>query len=328
MYQNAQAEFRPELYAVTEEARMADKKFIAEYIFPEFGVDTRTGEYTRIRRGSGQLLANFAGDGSSDPLARAPGTSYHEATRTSEKTSWKTVDRGLKTPIDDVNAQEVKRFFDREQADAKWLLRVIRIYREVRVAHKIYNEETWGKITSPIAFTEANRATFDFAEVLKAAKQIVDKRQEECNTLVISRNLWDLAIGSTKLREYFFGSSGGSASLTKQMMMEKFELGQILIGNSSFDTTKKGKVSTDSNLQWCWGDKYFWVGDVQGGAPENGGAGRTFILEDLTNGGLLYVPESYRDEDKRSNILRIRQDSEENTVNENCGLLVQVNELT
>lgn len=328
MYQNTAAEFRPELYAVTEEARMADNKFIAEYIFPEFGVKTRTGDYTRIRRGKGQLLRNLAGDGSKDPLARAPGTAYPEITRTSEKTSWKVTDRGIETPIDDVNAQDVSRFFDQEQADAKWLHRVIRIYREARVAFKVYNEATWGKIESEIAFTQANRATFDFAELLKEGKRLVDKRQEDCNSLVVSRDLWDLIIGSTKLREYFFGTSGGSASVTKQMIMEKFELSQILIGNASYDTTKPGKDSTDDNLVWCWGNKFFWLGAIVGGAPENGGAGRTFILEDTTNGGLLYVPESYREEKIRSNRLRIRQDSDENTVNENCGLLVQVNELS
>jgi hypothetical protein len=327
MYQNTSAEFRPELYAVVEEARAIENKFIAEYIFPEFGVKTRTGDYKKIRRGKGQQLTNLAGDGTKDPLARAPGTAYPEITRTTEKAGWVTVDRGLKTAIDDVTAQDESRFFDQEVADAKWLMRVIRIYREVRVAQKVYNEDTWGKIASDIAFTAANRETLDFAELLKEAKRRVDLRQEDCDTLVVSRNLWDLITGSKKLKEYFFGTAGGSADIDETMIAKKFRLRQILIGNASFDTTKQGKTSTDGNLQWCWGDKYFWVGSVQGGPPENGGAGRTFILEDLTNGGQLYVPESWRDDDKRSNILRVRQDSDENVVNENCGLLVQVNDL-
>src|SRR5437868_290986 len=118
MYQNPTAQFRPELHTVVEEAMAIDNKFIADALFPVFPVKTRTGHYVRIKRGKGQLLANPAGDGKKDPLARAPGTAYAEFTRTSEKASWNTVDRGMKTPVDDVNAQDLARFFDQQSADA------------------------------------------------------------------------------------------------------------------------------------------------------------------------------------------------------------------
>lgn len=328
MYQNATAEFRPELYAVVEEAMAIDNKFIADRIFPVYPVQTRTGDYTRIKRGKGQLLVNLAGDGTSDPLRRAPGTAYPEISRTSEKASWNTVDRGITTPVDDVNAQNVARFFDMESADAKWLMRVIRIYREVRVAAFIYNPATWGKIDAEVAFTEANLATFDAPALIKEGKRLVDQRQEDANTLVLSRNLSDLIQRSEKMVKYCFGSLAGQSEVTLDVIAKKFGLAQILEGNASYDTTKPGKASNDDNLRWAWGDDYMWIGNVQGGAPENGGAGRTFILEDLTNGGLLYVPESWREEKIRSNQLRIRQDCEENTVNENSGLLLKVNGLS
>jgi hypothetical protein len=327
MYQNTAAEFRPELYSVVEEAMAIDKKFIADLLFPIYPVRTRTGDYKRTKRGKGQLLVNMAGDGSKDPLARAPGTAYPEISRTTEKASWSTVDRGITTPVDDVNAQDAARFFDMEAADAKWLMRVIRIYREVRVAYFINNETTWGKIEATTAFTEANIATFDAPALIKEGKRLVDKRQEDCNTLTLSRNLWDLVSRSTKMLQYCFGQLAGQSEVTLDVVAKKFGLGQICVGEASYDTTKPGKNSSDDNLQWAWGDKYMWLGNVQGGAPENGGAGRTFVLEDLTNGGQLFVPETWREEKIRSNQLRVRQDCEENTVNENCGLLIQVNDL-
>jgi hypothetical protein len=77
---------------------------------------------------------------------------------------------------------------------------------------------------------------------------------------------------------------------------------------------------------WTWGNKYFWVGNVVGGAPEMGGAGRTMVLDELT-GGELFVTESWYDQDKRSTIIRVRQDDDTKIVNENSGVLVQVNEL-
>jgi hypothetical protein len=138
--------------------------------------------------------------------------------------------------------------------------------------------------------------------------------------------MWNMIVLSTKLRSFFFGTAGVNASITKQMVAEKFELEQILVGSARYDTTKPGKDSNDDNLVWMWGNKYFWLGQVTGGAPEMGGAGRTFVLEGTT-GGQLFVTESYREEKIRSNRIRVRQDEELGIVNENSGVLVQINEL-
>lgn len=328
-YENTTAEFRPELQVKVEEAMGIDNKFIADLIFPIYPVQTRKGYYKRIKRGKGQLLANPSGGAavSSDPLRRAPGTGYREVTRTSEQDSWLCVDRGLEEALDDVNKQEESRFYDIESSTAIWLMRQMRIAREARIAAIVFNENIWGApIDSSIAFTDANRATIDPAELIKEAKRQVDKRQEVPNTLVLSTEMWDLISGATKFREYFFGTAGGSAMITKQMVAEKFELEQILVGRASYDTTKPGKDSTDSNLVWTWGNDYLWIGQVTAGAPEMGGAGRTMVLEQLTD-GQLYVTESYREEKIRSDRLRVRQDDDTKVVNENSGVLVKINNL-
>lgn len=327
-YQNTAAQFRPELHAVVEEAAAIDKKFIGDALFPVFPVKTRVGDYVKFKRGKGQLLAMPAGvpTASSDPLKRAPGTAYPEVTRTSEKTSWSTVDRGLKTTIDHVNKQDVSRFYDQEAADSKWLYRLIRMYRESRIAAKIFNESIWGSpILSDVGFTEDNLATFDAPALIREGKRLVDKRQEDCNVLVMSRELYDLITLSPKMVQYCFGSLQGQSAVTAKVLEEKFGL-KVLVGEASYDTTKVGKDSSDSNLVWAWGTTYMFVGSVQSGAPENGGIGRTFCLEDKDTGG-LFVPESEEDWDLRATKLRIRQDSDENTVNETAGLLIKVNDL-
>ena len=108
------------------------------------------------------------------------------------------------------------------------------------------------------------------------------------------------------------------------MIAAKFELDRILVGDASYDTTKLGKDATDASLVWTWADTYFWVGQVTGGAPEMGGAGRTMVLEDLTN-GMQFVTETYREEKIRSDRLRVRQDDNTKIVNENSGILVAIN---
>ena len=327
-YSDSSAEFRPELHAVVQHAMGVDNKFIADLIFPIQPVETDTGEYMRILRGKGQLLTNPGGlTDATDPLVRAPGAEYREITRTEEKDSWKTLDRGLEEPIDDKLKQKVARFYDKEASTARLLMRSMRIAREARVAAKVFNAATFGPpIASPLAFTPANIATIDFPELLKEAKRTIDKRQEEANTLVISATMWDLVTGSTKLRTYFFGDAGGNAMITREMVAEKFELSQILVGKASYDTTKVGKTASDSTLAWTWSDDYFAVLNVQSGAPEMGGVGRTFCLEDMT-GGQLFMTESYRIEKRRCTIIRVRQDDDTKIVNENSGILVKINNL-
>lgn len=329
MYSDTGAQFRPELHVKVEEAMAADTKFIADAIFPVYNVKTRTGFYKKIRRGKGQLLSGLGSNGSNDPLARAPGTSYPQVTRTSEQASWVTVDRGLMEVLDATIAQDESRFYDVESFTAIALMRNIRTYREIRVAGKVFNEAIWGAATPStdnVNYTAANIETLNFSADLIAAKQLIDLRQEDANTLVISRQMWDLAIQSTLLREFFFGTAGGNALITKQMIAEKFGIPNILIGNASQDSTKVNQNSSDANLNWIWNNNYFFIGNVQSGAPEAGGIGRTFVLEDLVNGS-LFLTESDVDWDKRSTKIRIRMDSDENTVNEVAGTLVKINGL-
>jgi len=326
-YENTAAEFRPELQVKVEEAMGIDNKFIADLLFPVYPVETRKGYYKRIKRGKGQLLSNPGNSTVNDPLKRAPGTAYPEVTRTTEQDSWLCIDRGVEEALDDVNKQEESRFFDIESSTSIWLMRQMRIAREARVAAIINDEGIWGTaIQSTVEFIEANRATIDPAELIKEAKRAVDKRQEMPNTITISSEMWDLISGATKFREFFFGTAGGSAMITKQMVAEKFELEQILVGRASYDTTKPGKNSTDNSLVWTWGNDFMWIGQVSEGAPEMGGAGRTMVLEALTD-GQLYVTESYREEKIRSNRLRVRQDDDTKVVNENSGILVRLNNL-
>lgn len=309
----------------------ADTKFIADRIFPIYPVDTDVGDFMRIRRGKGQLLSKAGADtDASDPLLRAPGGEYRQVTRSEEKDSWKCLDRGLEETIDDKIKQKVARFYEKEKAVSKLLMRNMRISREARAAKKLFSEANLGTAIdgTAVPFIEANKNDIDFPSLLKAAILKLEKRQEDGSgpVLVISNALWDLVTRATKTAQFFFGTAGGAAMVTKQMVMEKFELSDILIGKSSFDTTREGRDSDDSKLVWTWGDIYFAVVSIQDGPPEMGGIGRTFCLEQMTE-GLLFTVESqyFWKNPTRATIIRVREDTDLKIVNENSGVLVKVN---
>jgi len=64
-----------------------------------------------------------------------------------------------------------------------------------------------------------------------------------------------------------------------------------------------------------------WVGCTKGGDYSEGGAGRTLVWEaDIPSG--LYATETYRDEKRRSDRVRVRTNSIEKVLNGNAGQLI------
>ncbi len=316
MYNNSAAEIRHDLQVVVMEARAADDKFIGNQVFPEYPVDIRTGDFTKILKGSGGLLATEG----SDALVRAPGTAYKATGRTTAKDGYRCVDRGLIEPVDDTNAQDLARYFDAESASAKLCERNVRIAYEQRVAAKTFDTAQWGATGAIVPYTYANKATIDFIEDVKAMIRLVNMRGEQANTLILNKALWDLVKASTLLRTYFFGANGGGAQVTPELVAADLKLQNILVPESSYSVSKKGKDVTDADLRYIWPATHLWVGEVKGGAPEEGGAGRTFVLAPMAED--LIVVESYREEAIRSNVVRVRQDTDEKIINQCSGTLL------
>ena len=321
MYTNTNAEIRPELAAVVEEAALADQYFIGTQIFPVWGVKTKYGEYRRIKKGSGQLLASNLGDSTK----RAPKTAYKEVTRTYEKDGYRCEDRGLTEVIDDSEAADMARFMDAEQTSAKLVQRNIAIAQEKRIADEVISAATWGAQDAKVDYIEANIDTIDVAYDIEEAISRVQKRGEMVNTIVMTRDIWKLARRSTLLRRYIFGENGGGMMITRDVFAKAFSESaplQVLIAESTFSTAKNPKAVTDSDLEYVWPSTHIWVGCVMGGEPTAGGAGRTIVWEE--DAASLYVVETYRDEEKRSDVVRVRQHTDEKVINENAGTLIAV----
>jgi len=321
MYRNTDAEIRPELQLVVQEALESEKFFIADKVFTPFGVGTKTGEYRKILKSSGNLLTSTG----SDMTERAPRTAYKEVDRSYEKASFACRDRGLTEVVDDSDAADLSRFFDAESVSTRLVLANILRAQEKRVAAKVMNESIWGKQDAVVDYTEANIATLDVARDIEEAIARVHKRGEAVNTIILSRNIWKLVRRSQQLREYIFGGDSGGKIVTKDIFLSIFQdsapIQNLMIAEAVESTARKGQAVPDSKLEYIWGDDYIWLGNVQAGAPEMGGAGRIFYWEE--DAEFMYVVESYRDEHRRSNVVRVRQHNDEHVINECAGTLIK-----
>lgn len=323
MYRNTDAEIRPDLQAVVMEALEAEKFFIADKIFPLLGKTTKSGEYRKIVKGSGGILDET----DSDVTLRAPKTPYKEVDRTYEKAGYMCRDRGLIEVVDDSEEADLARFFQAEEVASKLTLANILRAQETRVQSVVQNPDIWGSINRKVAYTEANidNDTLDVPYDFEEAIGTVHKRQELVNTIILARPVWKRIRRSTKLRKYIFGDMGGGKMITPKVFLEAFQdsapITNLFIAEAVRSTAKKGEKVADNKLQYIWNNNYVWFGNVTAGEIEAGGAGRIIYWEE--DAEFNYVVETYRDEPRRSDVVRVRQHNTEQVVNECAGTLLK-----
>jgi hypothetical protein len=307
------ATIRADLNTVVEEASAADKFHIGEQLLPSFGVDALSGTYPKLTKTLTELM-------NADISKRAPSGSYGEATRQWTTDNYTTEDRGLEEAVDDTHAKDLARFFSAEANAAKFVLRSVKLAQEIRVAAAINNTTNFGSATNSVtAYTEANIATLSFVSDILAAIERLNDKGEEANTIVMNSTVWNRIRRATLVKEFLVGQDMPAANVTPNAIAQAFApngIKQVLIGRARYNGAKKGQAYSATAV---WGSTYIWVGNVQGGDPMNGGAGRTFVWN--AEGG-LYVTESYRLEQRRSNMVRVRQHTIEKIVNGDSGTLI------
>lgn len=317
MYPTSGATIRADLNIVVEEAYSADKFLIGAQVMPPQPVDAKSGTYPKIQIAAGGLLEAIATE-------RASGGSYGEISRQWTTDTYDCADRGLEEAVDDTDARDMARFFNLEAAKARLTMRNVKLAHEARVAAATMNATNYGAGTnSAVAYTEANIATINFPRDLLDAIERVEDNAVEANTIVMSSTVWKRLKRSTLLLNYVRGTLKGQvdAPMTSRTLAQAFAddgITNVFIGRAKYNTAKKGQAKSVSNV---WGNTYVWVGNTNPGArtPQDGGAGFTFYWN--AEGG-LFVTETYRSEHRRSNMVRVRQNTTEKVTDGTAGTLI------
>lgn len=308
------AVLRADVQTKVEEASSADQMFIGERVMPVFSSPEKTGEYPKFKLAKGELLND-------DALARQPTGSYGRILRTYENDNFACVDRGLEELVDDTYQADVQRFFNAEVAAANQVYRQVRIGHEGRVAAALINAANFTATAAAVNYTEALIATINFVkDVVDAVGRLNDKGVIP-NTIVLSKNVYNRVRRSTLFINYIRGAKSTDASVLANAadMAAVFSdegIRQVLVGRMPKNSAKKGQAYVAAPI---WADTHFWVGLVEGGDFMNGGAGRTVVWN--KEGG-IFVTESYRDEERRSDVVRVRQNTAEKVVDGTAGELV------
>jgi hypothetical protein len=311
---DAAAVLRADIRTLVEEGASADQMFIGTKVMPVYLSDEKTGQFPKFRLAKGELLND-------DALARQPTGSYSRILRTYENDNFACVDRGLEELIDDTYKEDVARYFDAEVVAASQVERQIRIGLEGRISAAIINATNFTATAAAVNYTEANIATINFVkDVVDAIGRLNDKGVIP-NTIVMSKNVYNRTRRSTLFINYIRGNKSTDASVLANAkdvasVFEDDGITQVLVGRLPKNNAKKGQAYSATGV---WADTHIWVGLVEAGDFMKGGAGRTLVWN--KEGGEI-VAETYRDEERRSDVARVRQNTIEKVIDGTAGELI------
>jgi hypothetical protein len=296
------------------EAPQADVGLIGATLLPLQNVQAKAGTYLKVQLAAADLLSN-------NSAIRSAGSEFQRGIRSFSQASYQTEEYGLEELLDDGSVEDLNRFFAVESETARFLLRQIKLGHEKRVADLLWAGSTpftTADQTRAIAYTNTNIATVDVARDVAAAKLALNKLGYEPNCIAMSANVFELIRRSTLLQNQFFGviSNTGARLLSEAEIAAALGVQTLAVGRAAYNTANKGKSYSGSFIV---PDSKIVVGQIAGGEFTAGGIGRTLVWAADAAG---FVSESYRDEARRSNVLRVRMNTDEVVIDSNAAVRI------
>lgn len=314
-YTSSQATPRSDIHALAMQANAPlDKLLLADKLLPPYPSEVKRGIYMRAKLGNAGLL-------NVDQVPRSPGAGYNRITRKFDTDTFDCEDWSLEEAIDDSFAHEVERFMNLETTSAALIMRNQRLAYEARVAAVVMNSTTFTATSALVAYTEANLATINVPGDTAAAKLRMLKNGSMANCAIMSANVFERIRRSTLLQNQTYGvvpkSAGQNALPNEAQVAEALGVETVYIGRGAKNGNTDGQTFSGS---FIWPDTYLAIAYVAGGEFEAGGIGRTIQWTKDTIG--LFTPETYREEQTRSDILRVRFHATEKVVDETAVELI------
>ena len=189
---------------------------------------------------------------------------------------------------------------------------------ETRVAAAIFNTSNFNNTTVGTVWSDS---AADPITNLQDAISRLRKKGVDANTLVVNLDVYNLLRKNAKVQSYIFGSvgTGDFRNVDASLIAANLGISQVLVASAAYDSSKKGQSASGS---FVWSSSKAWIGNVQSGDFVAGGAGRTLTW--TGDASDLFVVETYRDEARRSGVVRVRQHTSEKVVDGTAGELLTI----
>lgn len=298
---NATTIQRPDLGALAYEYMLegSQRGFIGMDVMPVFEVPEQSADYPVIP------IEALIKD--QDTKRNAKGN-YQRGDWEFETGTFKCEEYGWEEPVDDVEARLYRRFFDAEMVSTEIAIDRILRGHEKRVAavleagaadNSVTNEWDDASNATPQADVESGKTA------MRSASGLLP------NAVAFSYKVFRNVLMTAEIKDAFKYTNPieiGNMEAQKSILAQYFGVERVLVGNAQRDTAKKGASFTLADV---WDDEYCHLLRISNGGPQlrEPVIGRTFLwFEDAPQ---AVVVETYREEQRRADIVRARQHVDE-----------------
>lgn len=299
------AQLRPDLRTFYESAyESAQMDFVGPQIFPVMAVPKQTGKFGKIA--IEDLLRH------SQAGARSPGSGYWRDIQQFTEDSFATSEYGFEELIDDREAQMYSDYFDAEVLATQRATNKLLTRQEMRCA-ALFDSTAYTSASMVQALGNGawdTAASTPITDVENAVQKVYLATGEKPNTLIINwvtyRKLKLVTQIISAIESAGAGFARRAADVTREMLSAVFDLNVVVAGGSK-NTANPGaaaviaqiwpkhaiiaKVATTNDMREpCVGRQFHWTDD---GSEFSGQV------------------ETYRQEDVRSDVVRVRHDVQE-----------------
>lgn len=313
---SSDARQRPDLATFAQlDLEMQRRGYIATSIMPALGVMVSSGKYRRISLKS--LLANANAD-----AKRTSKGGYNEGDFEYDSVSFQTEEYGWKSRVDEREANIYGENGMLEEIAALRAWEVLLNKLEGRVLAKAVDATVTASQTNAAAAVWTNLASATPIDDIETACNAVYARTGMWpNTVAMSRKRFRNARRSEQVLDALHAAGAGEqalqGSVTAAKLAEVFDVERVLVSNAIKNTANIGAAASIASI---FPDDKIWVG-VTSNSPDlqspcfgrilHWGGDGSEIGDDER---LIGVVEEYRNEDNRSDYIRVRHETEEHTV--------------
>jgi len=305
---------RPDLGAIAYEynAEASQRGFIGLGLLPIFEVEEQSADYPKIPIESLIKIQD---------TKRAPRANYGRSDYEFETGTYACKENGWEEPVDDSEANLYRRYFIAEEVAVKRATDILLRGQEVRIAAMMFNSGNFTVADAAIAWntsaTAVPRTNIEAGKIaMRAASGL------EPNTIAMSKKVFTYLMLTAEITTAFRYTNPieiGGMEAQKRIMAQYFGVDRVLVGDAIKDTGKKGQVFSLGDI---WDDEYVGLFKVSAGGNDlrEPVVGRTFLWTADSPGNI--VTEQYREEQRRSNIYRVRHNVDECFIFQGAGYLL------
>ena len=305
---------RPDLGAIAYEynAEASQRGFIGLALLPIFEVPEQSADYPKIPIESLIKLQD---------TKRAPRANYGRSDYEFKAGTYACEENGWEEPVDDTESSLYRRYFDAEEVAVKRAVDILLRGQENRIAAMMFNSGNFTVADVAIAWgTSASAVPRTNVEAGKIAMRAASGL--EPNVIAMSKKVFTYLMLTAEITTAFRYTNPieiGGMEAQRRLMAQYFGVDEVLVGNAIKDTAKKGQVFTLGDI---WDDEYVGLYKRSAGGNDlrEPVVGRTFLWTADSPGNL--VTEQYREEQKRSNIYRVRHNTDECFIFQGAGYLL------